>query len=124
VHGVVVTRIDAEGRAHDVTRQAKFSSLNPELLSVDTAGRCEAVADGEAALEVAVGSETALVPVTSTGVATAVPPSFRQDVLPILTKTGCNAGGLSRQACGGRMASAFLYAPLRRNGITTGSRGR
>jgi hypothetical protein len=44
VHGVVVTRIDAEGRTHDVTGEAKFSSSNPELLRVDSTGRCEAVA--------------------------------------------------------------------------------
>jgi len=47
-HGLLLTRIDAEGRLLDVTRAAAYVSSHPGVAAVDAAGRLRAVADGEA----------------------------------------------------------------------------
>jgi hypothetical protein len=98
-HGVLVTRVEADGRKTDVTREAQFSSSAPAVMTVGKSGQAQAVADGAGELVVAVDKLSARVPVTVSGMAGAVVPSFRNDIEPILTKTGCNQGG-----CHGKLA--------------------
>ncbi len=113
LHGVVVTRIDAEGRTRDVTREAAYTATNPALLRIDKKGRAEALADGDSNLEVTHEGETVRVPVSCVETGKTAAPSFRQDILPILTKTGCNAGGCHGKLAGqnGFRLSLRAYAP-------------
>jgi hypothetical protein len=98
-HGVIVSRVADDGRAEDVTRKAKFSSTAAAVLAVDEKGQARALADGAAEIEVSLDGLTAKVPVTVSGSGEKAVPSFKNDIEPILTKTGCNQGG-----CHGKLA--------------------
>lgn len=98
-HGMVVLVTRDDGRVIDVTRLCAFASRAPEIVAVDRAGRCRALADGTAEVEASFDGLTATLPVSARGTAEKRVPSFRQDVLPILTRSGCNAGG-----CHGKLA--------------------
>jgi hypothetical protein len=113
LHGLLVTRVDPDGRKTDVTASAKFSSAAPTIVTVNTTGECRAVMDGETQIEVRVGDQVQQVAVLVANVSEPVAPSFRQDILPILTKTGCNAGGCHGKLAGqnGFRLSLRGYAP-------------
>ncbi len=98
-HGVLVTLIGADGRQRDVTGRSKFASNSAQIVTVDAAGRCQAIGDGAAEIEVVCDGLVAKVPVIAAETARAGVPSFKQDIIPIFTKTGCNAGG-----CHGKLA--------------------
>jgi hypothetical protein len=98
-HGILVTALAADDSKLDVTAQAKFVSRQPGIVSVTTNGVCRPVADGTAEVLVSFGGKTERVMVMVTNSSRQPTPSFRQDILPVLTKTGCNAG-----ACHGKLA--------------------
>ena len=98
-HGLIVTAVTARGETMDVTRRVKFSSLQPKVAVVSETGRCQPKSDGRTELLVSFGGKTERVIVTVTNSAFRPTPSFRQDILPVLTKAGCNAG-----ACHGKLA--------------------
>jgi hypothetical protein len=98
-HGCVVTAITPAGDALDVTRLASFSIARSETASVSSNGICKPRADGHTELLVTFGGKTERVAVSVTNRSVKSTPSFRQDVLPVLTKAGCNAG-----ACHGKLA--------------------
>lgn len=112
-HGLLVTAVTAEGRLADVTAAAKFTSRSPKIVAVDAKGSCRAVAQGRAEVEVSYNGRSAKVPVTATNTTHVPTPSFRQDVLPVLTKTGCNAGSCHGKLAGqnGFKLSLRGYAP-------------
>lgn len=98
-HGLLVTAISRDGTPMDVTAQAKFSSGNPQIVSVASNGVCHAKGDGAAEIIVEFGGKSRRVPVTVSGSAVRRAPSFRQDIEPVLTRAGCNMG-----ACHGKLA--------------------
>ena len=98
-HGIIVTAVGKDGSFSDVTTQAKFVSQRPNIVAVTTNGVCRPVADGTAEVLVSFDGRSERVLVTVTGASRRPTPSFRQDVLPVLTKAGCNAG-----ACHGKLA--------------------
>ncbi len=112
-HGLVVTAFDAEGHRMDVTRKAQFSSSAPQVVAVDAGGHCRALADGAAEIEVGYEGQSVKVPVSAAETGKAAIPSFKQDVLPILTKTGCNNGACHGKLVGqnGFRLSLRGYAP-------------
>jgi hypothetical protein len=113
-HGLLVTLIDPAGRRADVTRKATFTSTAPQVVAVEgSTGKCRATRDGEAEVEVAFAGHRARVPVHVAGLAASVAPSFRQDILPLLTRTGCNMGGCHGKLAGqnGFRLSLRGYAP-------------
>jgi hypothetical protein len=83
----------------DRTESAKYVSANPKVATVDTSGVVLPVADGETTISVQVAEQAATVKVRVVGMQDKSPPSFRNEVLPILTRTGCNSG-----ACHGALA--------------------
>lgn len=112
-HGVIVTRVEDDGRTTDVTHTAAYSATNPATITIDELGHATAVADGETELRVAADGLTASIPVIVTGAGQHVVPSFRNDIEPILTKTGCNQGGCHGKLAGqnGFRLSLRGYAP-------------
>lgn len=112
-HGVVVSRVEEDGRAVDVTRKVKFSSTEPAVVAVDEKGRATGVADGNAELEVSLDGLSGRVPVVVSGSGGKGVPSFVNDIEPILTKTGCNQGGCHGKLAGqnGFKLSLRGYAP-------------
>ena len=89
-----------DGRAvADHTADAAFTSDHPDIAIVSETGRVSAVGDGSATITATVSGRTTTIPVTVSGTGTSTPPSFRHQVLPTLTRTGCNSG-----ACHGALA--------------------
>jgi hypothetical protein len=83
----------------DRTDKAKFTSSNPAIAAVDEAGIIKAVGDGEVMITASLDGEQATVPVKVSRTRELSAPSFRNDIIPLLTKIGCNSG-----ACHGALA--------------------
>lgn len=91
-HSLVVTASSADGRAIDLTAMAAFTSSNESIARVTPLGWVEPVATGETDVTVIAAGQTSTVHVSVKLPATAPLSSFRHDVMPALSKGGCNAG--------------------------------
>src|SRR5688572_3674499 len=98
-HAVLVTADGGDGRLLDVTREATFTSSKPQVIAV-VDGRLTAVADGEADVTVSYRGRTATVKATAAGTGAGAAPSFRNEVVPVLTRYGCNQGGCHGKEAG------------------------
>jgi hypothetical protein len=83
----------------DRTAGAKFITANPNIATVDEAGLVRPVGDGETTVTATANGKSTTAKVRVTRAKDPIPPSFRNDVLPILTRAGCNSG-----ACHGALA--------------------
>ena len=88
------------GSARDLTRQARFVSSDPRVATVDETGLITARGDGSANITVHAGGDSAAIPVTVKDFAAGVAVHFANQVVPIFTKLGCNAGGCHGKASG------------------------
>ncbi|HEV3143533.1 MAG TPA: Ig-like domain-containing protein, partial [Gemmataceae bacterium] len=84
----------------DATRKATFSSTNPAVAKVDAKGYVTAAGNGSAAIRISSGADSLEVPVTVKGFGTGRSVDFRTEIVPILSKHGCNAGGCHGKASG------------------------
>ncbi|HLY08110.1 MAG TPA: DUF1553 domain-containing protein [Planctomycetota bacterium] len=98
-HGLLISAETDDGRRLDVTCDAAFSSSDSKVAMV-TGGRVQAAADGVVQITVAYSNQTASVPVTVTGTAAPASPSFRNEIVPVLTRYGCNQGGCHGKEAG------------------------
>ncbi len=93
-HALVVTGQLSDGSARDFTAAAEFKSANPAIADVGKDGVIRPVADGEVPITVVakLGDSTASAQVV-VGVKEAKneSASFLRDVMPLVTKLGCNA---------------------------------
>lgn len=76
----------------DLTGLARFSSKTPDVATVSATGVVSAVGNGSARIEVSLGDARATVEVVVSGSVEAARADFERDVLPVLTRAGCNAG--------------------------------
>jgi hypothetical protein len=83
----------------DHTAEAKYSSSNPAVATVDESGEVRAAGDGETIITATIRGQSARANVHVKQTKAAGAPSFRNDVIPILTRLGCNSG-----ACHGALA--------------------
>jgi hypothetical protein len=83
----------------DRSPDAKFTSSQPAVATVDERGVVRPVADGEAVITATHRDRQATARVTVTKAKEAASFSFTNDVIPLLTKVGCNSG-----ACHGALA--------------------
>jgi len=111
---VLVSGPNAERRSVDLTREVSYEISPPSIARVDRQGRVRPVSDGEGELVVRRGGERAVVPLQVQGMRNPRPVSFRNDVIPILTKAGCNSGGCHGKAEGqnGFQLSIFGFDPV------------
>ena len=107
---VVLTRDD--GVTVDVTAQASLA-FAADGIAAWNAGTLAPVADGDTTATVTFESHTASVPVKVVNSTTIPPASFRNDVLPVLMRMGCNSGACHGSARGknGFHLSLFGYNP-------------
>lgn len=117
LHGVsrqqmLVTAKDRDGRLTDVTREAEFSVDDVAVANVASA-KLQGVRDGATALSVRFGGREARVPVRVSAVGETQPIHFANDIVPILSKLGCNSGGCHGKASGqnGFKLSVFGFDP-------------
>jgi hypothetical protein len=99
--------------AADLTHQAVYASSNPQVVTVAPGGRLLAAGNGTATVTVTAAGVAHAVPVSVTGVVPVPRVGFREQVMPILSKAGCNAGAChaSQYGKGGFKLSVFGYAP-------------
>ncbi len=90
------------GEVHvgDRTSKAAFAIDNPRVATVSPEGVVTPTGDGTATLTASVGDQTAQATITVKDFARDEPYSFKNDVLPVLTKAGCNAGACHGAAAG------------------------
>src|SRR6185295_537914 len=120
-HGVLITAHTADGFEVDVTDRVKFSTGRRAPFEVGQAGELRATRPGEGTLAASLGRQRVEIPVrvesSSNGDSNSLlyppPVSFVRDVLPALSKAGCNAGACHAKAEGqnGFKLSVFSYDP-------------
>lgn len=96
---LLVTQLEPRGSTSDVTAEAHYSSLNPDVARITSAGEVVPVSDGTATIKVVVGVQVGLAAVRVREARHDRPVSFTNEVIPILTRAGCNQG-----ACHGLQA--------------------
>ncbi len=110
---MLVTAIAAKAEPRDVTRSTRYVSSNPAVARWED-GAVVGVAEGNAEIRVIVEGAEATVPVRVRNFAGYPPVDFGNDVLPLLSKRGCNNGGCHGKASGqnGFKLSVFGFDPV------------
>ena len=88
-----------DGRQQDWTDSVEWSSSDPNIVTVGETGLLRPVSDGSAVIAAKAEEISAEITVTVHGTAKPFTWSFRNQVIPVLTKKGCNQG-----ACHGALA--------------------
>lgn len=111
----------------DVTRTAQRESASSPIVVLSSSGRLTPVADGQATLRFDYQGKSAELNVTVSNLISPKPVSFRRDIVPMLTKSGCNSGACHGKAEGqnGFKLSVFGYdAVADHDAIVHEGRGR
>ena len=96
---ILLVEEDSGRAVTDRTAAAKFTSADAKVATVDETGLVTPVGDGETTITATANGKTAAAKVRVTKAKDQTPPSFRNDIIPILTRAGCNSG-----ACHGALA--------------------
>jgi len=104
----------ADGRTWDLSRSARFTSVNPKVAEVDAAGIVRPASDGQTTVTVEAGGKNYSIPVTVTKGTADIPVSFTGEIVPILTRSGCNQGAChgSQHGRGGFKLSLLGFDPF------------
>ncbi len=84
----------------DRTQETHFESLHPEILKVSESGWITPLADGKATVVARAGNLVARREILVKNQGIKKPPTLEEDVLPVLTRTGCNSGPCHGKARG------------------------
>src|SRR5262245_4507993 len=96
---LLVTEVVA-GRPFDRTASARIVSETPAVCAVSPAGVATPVGDGNGTVVAVVGKEEVRARVRVTNAGGFREPTFERDVIPVLTRAGCNAGACHGKARG------------------------
>ncbi len=110
---LLVTGHYSSGQIRDLTRQARFSSA-PAGIVANRASVVTPIKDGKAEISAEVdGVAPVRIGVTVTGIAEEPRVRFANEVMPALTRLGCNTGGCHGKASGqnGFKLSLFGFEP-------------
>jgi len=121
-----VTATGPEGRQFDVTHHAtlRIGDSNTAVLEGTT---LRGVSDGDTQLSVLYGNHAVTLKVAVSDHATFPPVHFKNDIMPILSKLGCNSGGCHGKQSGqnGFKLSVFGFDPQADyNALVKEARGR
>ncbi len=111
----------------DVSRQARYESSQPGVATVDEHGFVAPVAEGAALIVVSRDGARAELPVEVAALDRSRAIDFKNEIIPLLTRYGCNAGGCHGKASGqnGFRLSLFGFDPDRDyQAIVEEARGR
>jgi hypothetical protein len=109
--------VSTAAHAEDLTATSQYVSSAPKIVRVGPSGELTAQANGTAEIRVTVkslhGSQIAVVPVTVRGVERRPKISYSRDIVPILSKAGCNMGACHAAQYGqaGFKLSVFGFDP-------------
>lgn len=84
----------------DVTRQVTYSSTHPEIVRVDARGFVVPVAAGSAEIVVRHPTQERRIPITVSALDATREIDFSNQIEPLLSRYGCNAGGCHGKASG------------------------
>lgn len=113
---VLIVATEAEGRTVEVASRASIQIEPGDVATVQHTGSGPTLmplSDGTAVLTVVVGDQQASATVEVRGAGAPRPVGFRNDVLPVFMKAGCNTGGCHGSAEGkeGFRLSLFGFEP-------------
>jgi hypothetical protein len=124
-HFLVSARL-ADGFETDATDSVTLTPSAPDLVALEPGGMVRALKAGSGTIAAVLGGQRVEIPVEIVPAAKA-PPTFVHDVLPVLSKAGCNAGACHAKPDGqnGFKLSVFSYDPKADyNQIVQEARGR
>ena len=109
----VLVETTVAGRTVDRTRDVGWSVADRSIARVDATGLVTPLAAGRTRLVITLDGGTRSIDVTVSGITDPRPLSFRDEVIPILTKARCNSGGCHGKAEGqnGFKLSVFGFDP-------------
>ena len=116
-----------EGAAEDLTHAVTYTIRDEQIARVTPTGRVLPVTDGTTQLVLSRAGKTMTIPIEVRGCVDPAAVSFRQEIIPILSKAGCNAGGCHGKAEGqnGFKLSVFGFDPeTDHDAIVKEARGR
>ncbi len=91
---LVVSAKFSSGQLHDYTRQVTYQAAPAGVVRVDASGFLTPVADGETTITARdAGGRTITLACQVKNFGEPIPVNFPNEVVPIFTKLGCNAGG-------------------------------
>jgi hypothetical protein len=123
---LLVTGETSSGRLVDVTDLAEFT-IADNAVADSNGSQIAGVKDGVTRLTVRVADQVQEVPVVVSGFENYPPVHFANDVVPLLSKLGCNSGGCHGKAAGqnGFKLSVFGFDPAADyNALVKEARGR
>jgi hypothetical protein len=97
---LIVTANLVGRRLADVTSGADYDLGGAKTVRILRGGRVIPLASGETEILVRYGSHTARVPVETESIEEELPINFANEIVPIFSKLGCNAGGCHGKASG------------------------
>lgn len=98
----------SHGVTSDVSSEATFEIADPALARLE-GYTIYPLADGQTTLRISHGGHTVDVPVTVSNASLDLPISFKNDVMPVFSKNGCNAGSCHGAARGKDGFQLSLY---------------
>jgi hypothetical protein len=96
---LIVVVVEAGNVTADLTKQVKLASSDPSIAAIDETGLLRGKGDGSAVITASLGDKQARAKVSVSDSKQPCQASFRNHVIPMMTKVGCNSG-----ACHGALA--------------------
>jgi hypothetical protein len=97
---LVISGVYSSGQLRDHTHGAKYSVTPAGIIAVAEDGMMTPIKDGQATVKAAFGGKETTTLVKVNGVENQVPINFKNQIVPIFTKLGCNSGGCHGKASG------------------------
>ena len=88
---MLLTAVKGTGESYDASRDFAFK-VDSDVIKVSKSGMVEPIKDGEAKLEIFHKNQKTTLTVRVAGVSGDFKPDYVRDVMPVLSKLGCNAG--------------------------------
>ena len=89
---LVVVGTGPDGSRRDLTTEARLESVSPGIVAIDGRGRVVPKGDGSGTVVIRAGGAEARISAQVSGASSPRRVSFRHEVVPVLTKLGCNMG--------------------------------
>src|SRR5262245_7016579 len=97
---ILVTATLANNRLQDLTGDMQYEIADSKVARVSTAGRVVPVANGATTITARYGDKAVSISVRAERCDVSLPINFANQIVPIFTKLGCNAGGCHGKASG------------------------
>lgn len=90
---LIVTAVHTDGTMTDATRDVSWAVSDPKVVTIDSTGMAVPAADGDITVTATLGDKSIAAHIVVSGFAHPLPINFRNQIVPIFTKLGCNGGG-------------------------------